>query len=138
MIFLGGLSKNGMISEKLAGGIGIFIVLVLVAAGVAITIMNSVSYGKYDWLEVEDFDTEYGVEGIVRKAKESFMPIYTKGLSVGVVLCILSVIPLILAGAVEAEDWIACGCVSLLLLLVGFGVYQIVYVSIIYDGYQNY
>lgn len=137
LLFLGGLSENGMISENLACSIGIFILLVLVAAGVAVTIINSVSYSKYDWMESEDFDTEYGVEGIVRKAKDGFMPLYTKGLSFGVVLCILSVIPLILAGAAETEEWILCGGVSLLLLIVGFGVNQIVNVSIIYGGYQK-
>lgn len=137
LIFLAGLAENGTLNDNLAAGMGILILLVLVAVGVAVTVINSVSYSKYQYLAVEDFDTEYGVEGIVRKAKESFMPTYTKELSLGIILCILSVVPLILASMVEAEEWIETACISFLLLIVGFGVNQIVHSSIVYGGYQK-
>ncbi len=136
LIFLAGLSEAGMMNENFAAGIGIMVLLVLVAAGVAIVIINSVSYGKYDYLENECFVTEYGVEGIVHKGKEAFMPTFTKSLSIGVTFCILSAIPLILIGAMELEKWATCG-VAFLLLLVGFGVNQIVNVCIIQGGYQK-
>lgn len=136
VIFLSGLNENGMMDENLAAGIGILALLVLVAAGVAIVIINSVSYGKYDFLENEQFVMEYGAEGIVRKGKEAFMPFFTKGLSIGVALCILCAVPAILVGALELEAWEGFA-VSLLLLIVGLGVNQIVNVSIIYDGYQK-
>ncbi len=137
VIFLSGFSEAGVMNEDLAAGIGIFVLLVLVAAGVAIVIMNSVSYDKYEYLELEDFVTDYGVDGIVKKGREDFMPFYTKGLTIGVVLCILCAVPLILAGALDAGEGIECACVSLLLFLVGLGVNQIVNVSIIHGGYNK-
>lgn len=136
LIFLSGLSENGLMDENLAAGIGILVLLVLVAAGVAIVILNSISYGKYDYLESECFVTEYGVEGIVRKGKEAFAPIFTKGLAIGITLCILSVIPMILLGALALEQLVTYG-VALLLLIVGFGVNQIVNVCIVQGGYQK-
>lgn len=136
LMFLAGLSEAGMINENFAAGIGILVLLVLVAAGVAIVIINSVSYGKYDYLESESFVTEYGVDGIVRKGKDAFTPTFTRNLSIGVTLCILSVIPLIFMGAMELDKWAPCG-VAFLLLLVGFGVNQIVNVCTIQGGYQK-
>lgn len=136
LIFLAGLSEMGMMNENLAAGIGILVLLVLVAAGVAVVIINSVSYSKYDYLENEYFITEYGVDGIVRKGKESFMPFFTRGLSIGVALCILCVIPVIVIGALDMEELAPIG-VSVLLLIVGLGVNQIVNVGIIHGGYQK-
>lgn len=50
-------------------------------------------------LEKDNFETEYGVSGMVRERRKSYEPVFTRGIAIGVVLCILSVIPIILAGA---------------------------------------
>lgn len=136
IVFLAGLSEAGMIRENLAAGIGILVLLLLVAAGVAIIIINSVSYSKYDYLEKEYFVTDYGVDGIVQKGKEAFMPAFTRNLAIGVVLCILSVIPVIVVSILEVEEWVSAS-VALLLWIVGLGVKQIVSVGILYGGYQK-
>ncbi|MCM1468460.1 MAG: helix-turn-helix domain-containing protein, partial [Alistipes sp.] len=136
VVFLASLSQLGVMNENLAAGIGILVLLTIVAAGVAIVVINSTYYGKYDYLETERFITEYGVDGIVQKGREAFMPIYTKGLAIGIALCIVCALPVIFIGAIDAEEWTGIG-VAVLLLLVGLGVNQIVNVSIILSGYQK-
>ena len=51
--------------------------------------------------EKECFETEYGVSGMVREKKIPMNQFFIRGTAVGVVLCILAVIPTIIAGSME-------------------------------------
>ena len=44
----------------------------------------------------------------MKRNKDSYEPIFIRGTAVGVVLCILAVIPTIIAGAMETSDY-CCG-----------------------------
>ena len=54
----------------------------------------------------------------------------------GVVLCIIAVIPLIIAALMEAPDYICCEFTSLLLLIIAVGVNMILRVSIVKASYD--
>ena len=92
---------------------------------------------RYAWLEREQLDTLYGVSGMVRERQERFRPVYTRQMTLGVVLCVLAVIPVFLVLLVGENDdfYGACG-MALLLALVAVGVLLIVRCSVVWGSYQ--
>lgn len=139
VLVLGGMSeyKPDIVSEDMAGGVGAAVLLVLVAIGVAVLVMNGLRLGKYEYLEKEEIRLEYGVYGIVQKKKEDFSPRFRTSITIGVVLCILGVVPLLLAAAFGLGDFAYVCCVGVLLLMVACGVFLFVDSGMIYGCYDK-
>ena len=130
LIGLGGLSELSVsavrITEDAAGGIGLCVLIVLVAIAVALFISCGNKAKEYDFLEKEPFETEYGVTGMVKERQKAFKPAYDRMNLTGTMLCILSVLPLF-AAAISGWDFLAVMAVCVLLALVGIGTYFFVY-----------
>ena len=124
LIMLGAFSEYGVlsISENAAGGIGMVILLLLVAGAVSIFIMYGMKNQPFEFLEKENIDTAYGVTGMVREYKERCAAVCSTQIVLGVVLCILSVLPLFGALCVTENDLVIILCVCLLLVIVAVGV----------------
>ena len=125
------------LSEQAACGIGVALLLIFIACGVALLITNGMKLSKYEYLEKECFTLEYGIQGIVKKKMEEFEAAFRKSIALGVTLCILGVVPLLLAGSLEAGDRIYMWCTSLLLLLVASGVLLFGWSGMIHGSYQK-
>lgn len=131
LILLDGLSESlGVISEGAAAGIGLVFLFACVAWGVYNCIISGISLSKMEHLEKEPFETEYGVVGMVRDKKNAFEPEFTRGIALGVVICIVAVIPVIITGVIDAPDHLTEGAVTLLFFLVAWAVHMIVRVAI--------
>ena len=102
------------ISENAAAGIGLCVLLVLVAAAVAVFITCAAQVKAYAFLESEPFETAYGVTGMVRGRRAAFAPRHTRGKVVGTVLCILSAVPRLIAVCLDGSDLLYVGAVCLL------------------------
>lgn len=130
LIGLGGLSELSVsavrITEDAAGGIGLCVLIVLVAIAVALFISCGNKAKEYEFLEKEPFETEYGVTGMVKERQKAFKPTYDRMNLTGTMLCILSVLPLF-AAAFSGWDFLAVMAVCVLLALVGIGTYFFVY-----------
>ena len=130
LIGLGGLSELSVsavrITEDAAGGIGLCVLIVLVAMAVALFISCGNKAKEYEFLEKEPFETEYGVTGMVKERQKAFKPAYDRMNLIGTMLCILSVLPLF-AAAFSGRDFLAVMAVCVLLALVGIGTYFFVY-----------
>ncbi len=124
------------ISEELAAGIGIAILLLLVAPAVALFIINGMALDRYEYLTKEAFDSEYGVSGVVNERKRLHDPIFVRYITVGVVLCILAVIPLVCAGAMDASDLVCGILVCLLLAVVAGAVYLFIRAGLVHGSYD--
>lgn len=124
LIMLGALSEYGVlsISENAAGGIGLIILLLLVAGAVSIFIIYGIKNQPYEFLEEENIDTAYGVTGMVREYKERCTAACSAQIVLGVVLCILSLLPLFGALCVTENELVITLCVCLLLVIVAVGV----------------
>ena len=124
LIMLGAFSEYGVlsISENEAGGIGLIILLLLVAGAVSIFIMYGMKNQPFEFLEKENIDTAYGVTGMVREYKDRCAAVCSTQIVLGVVLCILSVLPLFGALCVTENDLVIILCVCLLLVIVAVGV----------------
>lgn len=107
--------------ENAAVGIGLCVLLVLVAAAVAVFITCAAQVKAYAFLETEPFETAYGVTGMVRERRAAAAPEHTRGKVAGTVLCILSAVPLFIAVCLDGPDLLYVGAVCLLLVLAGVG-----------------
>ena len=123
LLLLAALSDRpgAAISENAAAGIGLCVLLVLVAAAVAVFITCAAQVKAYAFLESEPFETACGVIGMVRERRAAFAPRHTRGKVAGTVLCILSAVPLFIAVCLDGPDLLYVGAVCLLLVLAGIG-----------------
>ena len=123
LLLLAALSgrPGAAISENAAAGIGLCVLLVLVAAAVAVFITCAAQVKAYAFLESEPFETAYGVTGMVRERRAAAAPEHTRGKVVGTVLCLLSAVPLFIAVCLNGPDLLYVGAVCLLLVLAGIG-----------------
>lgn len=125
-----------ILNERAAGGIGVAVLLVLVAIACALFLHCGLTNKPYEFLETEDFDTEYGVSSMARQTQTEFLPTYNRCNITGTVLCILSAVPLILASFSGGEGTVLLG-VCVLLLLVGIGVLFFLYGGIIWSSTEK-
>ena len=130
-------SRRLPLSENLAAGIGCMVLLVFIAAAVFIFIFSGIKMSHLEQLEKEPFETEYGVTGMVKERRGAYEEKYTIGTAIGVVLCILSVIPLLVAGAMDFPDDICAACVSVLLVLIALGVNSLIRVGMVKGSYDT-
>lgn len=139
VILLAGLVEAGRFSltEEMAGGIGVVILLVLVAVGVTVLILCGTRLEPYSFLEKEAFTLQYGVEGITKKNKEQFARRFHINVAAGVALCILGVVPLFLSAAVEADEFVLVCCLDLLLMTIAVAVFLFVWAGTIQDSFNK-
>ena len=139
VILLGGMVDYGVItiSEDRAGGIGVLILLLMIISSVATFVMEGMKLSKYEFLEKENIEMEYGVAGIVERKREKFEPVFRKCIVYGVCLCIFSVIPMMIALIAEAKEVVFVYCVAMLLGFIAAGVYLFVRAGMIRDSYQK-
>lgn len=138
LIFLAGLSEAqiGNISEGVAASVGLVCLLGFVAAAVFTFIFCGMQTKRFEFLENECFETAYGVEGLAKEKLKNYEGTFTRGIAVGVVLCIVAAIPLLVAACMDAPDAVCTSFVSLLLILVACGVYMIIRVGMIKGSYD--
>ena len=139
LLLLAGIaeSPNYNLAEGPAMAVGLAVLLLLTAVGVFIQITDRNKLSRFEYLEREPFETEYGVSGMVKEKKRDYESRYSLGLAGGTVICIVAVIPFLVAGAMDASDLILFLGAGLLLVLVALGVNLMVRVSTIKESYDT-
>lgn len=140
LFILGAVSENAKLGlpENVAGGIGMVVLLAIVAAAVSIFISNGSKTEPFSYLDTEVFETEYGVSGMVKERKERYKDTYTKNNIIGTSLCILSLVPLFATAAFdEGNDFLLVIMLSVGFLVVGIGVNFFVRAGIIWGSYEK-
>ena len=138
LIFLAGLSEANIagITETAAVVIGLLQLFAFVAIAVFLFISYASNTEQFDYLRKEQFETAYGVSGLVKEKKEAYKPIYTKYLSMGIGLCILSPVPLLITALINEAHVLTMSMTALLLCIVAAGVFMIVRVALINESYE--
>lgn len=122
--FLAGLSttKEPVVSENIVCLIGLVALFGMIAVAVYLFIIYGMKMKDYEFLNTEIIETEYGVSGMVKEKKKEYAPKFTSNIALGVVLCIVSVIPLISVVLLEMSEVIIISMVCVLLAIVSCGV----------------
>lgn len=139
LMVLAGLSEYDQtkITEDIACGFGLVVLLLMVAGAVAVFITSGMKLSPYEFLEKEHISLQYGIAGIVEKKKADFEPVYRKCIVAGVSLCIISCIPLFIAAAFDSSDMTYIYCLAVLLFLVAVGVFLFVWSGSVMGSYQK-
>ncbi len=140
IILAGGLCEfGGMVntpSEDLLCGIGVAILLSIIAVAVSFFIRYGMQLDKYEYMEKEKLSLQYGVQGIVEKKKEEYEETFRDTMVRSTLMCIFGIIPLIVGGALNLGDFMLVVLVDLLLILVAIASYGFVKAGMIHSSYQ--
>ena len=128
---------NSVRAENVAGGLGTMLLLLLVAWAVTIFIGSGSKIEKYQYLSKKHYILEPGVAEAVQEEKEAFENIYRKSMMVGICMCIVSVIPVLLAGIFDSQEVLVLMGVVLMFLLVGVGVHLIVSATVVREAQET-
>jgi MFS family permease len=109
----------------------------MVGTAVGIFIYYGMQMKPFDYMDKEALETEYGVEGMVRDRMERYNPSHIKFMIIGVLLCVLSCIPIFVAMILGENEWNLIIGVCLLLIMVAVGVLLIVRTNIIMEAMKS-
>jgi amino acid transporter len=105
---------------------------------VALFVSASLRSRPYEYLEQEKIDTLYGVDGMVRERRDRFQPVFSRQLVIGIVLCVVAAIPLFATMIIfDGNDFLAAVSICVMLAIIAIGVFMIVRVCIIWDGFHQ-
>lgn len=140
-LFLGGAYEQTSayhLTEQVAIGAGMIILLILLATAVAIFISSGNKSASFDFLEKEIFETEYGVSGMVKERREQYKNTRSKNNTIGCCLCILSLIPLFVGAMINEDNTLfLTGMLSITLIIAGIGVSFFVRTGIIWSSFET-
>lgn len=139
LILLAGMCEYGRIflTEDMAGGIGVAILLVIVAIGTFILITTNTQLSKFEYLEKEPFVLQYGVSGITEKNRELFSSPYHISVAVGAAICILGALAVILPAAMGADEFIIVCFTDILLVMIAAAVFIFVWAGTVQDSFNK-
>lgn len=139
LILITGMQEQGLLSiaEEQAAFAGLGLLFVLVAFGVALMILTGMKGAPYEHLKKETFLLEKRAEAFVLEEENKARPGEAVRITIGVVLCILSVLPLFAVSAFAPEayqEMAQIGAVGVLLALVAMGVFLFIFTGIRSDA----
>lgn len=133
---------GGFLGSDLSLGIGVIVLLIMIAGAVALFIRQGMYLNEYDYISKQSIETEYGVSGVVKERRERDRSGHNTNMIIGIILCVLSPIWPI-AGAFLYNDGVSPSGIEMatlgvcpLLISVAVGVMLIVRASIVWDTYN--
>lgn len=139
LIIMAAAQENEILNipEPRVAGLGLISLFLLVGGAVALFISTGIAGDRFEYLEHNNLDTAYGVDGIVRERRERFRDTYTRMLTLGIVLCVVSVLPIAVTLILRGEEDFAMALAAAgLLTSVAVGVFLIVRASIVWSSFQ--
>lgn len=143
LMFLAALSEknpvlgNALIPENVVAAIGVTVLLVLVAIAVALFITTGMRLSKYEYMEKECLEIPEDMTYKIADEKESFAATFRYSVTIGVVLCIVGVIPLLVVSIFAETDFFMIIGVCILLVFVAVGVFILIYAGMINASYDK-
>ncbi len=138
LLLLSGMSQvSGFgISETLAAGIGVVTLLVMIAIAVMIFVRTGFELKDYEFLQKAGIETAYGVSGMARERRKKLESKFYTNVITGIILCILSSVPLIITALITENVHVITSMVCVLLAMVAIAVYLFITVGMVKDGYD--
>ena len=138
LILLSGITEaTGGIGENMASAIGVVTLLIMVAIAVGIFIYSGMRMENYNYLKNEKFYLENNAQEFVKGEKGKFHMRFTQFICTGVILCVLSVVPVIFTGSLFGENEIlSAASVGILLSMVSVAVLLFVTAGVRMGAYK--
>lgn len=139
-IVMASLEEGGLLSENISdvfGGIGLF---VMVAVGVGIFIISGIAHSKYEDYEKMYLRIDGRTKNRITEQFEEYNKVFGYKIAAGVILCILSVVPVIIMEGIfegSAFAWMEELSVVSLFAFVAAGVYLLVTAGITQGAYET-
>lgn len=140
LIMLGVLSEipEYKLTDTFACGVGMIVLLTLVAIAVAMYISSGRKSSAYGYLENEIFETDIEVKQMVEECKAIYGKTYTRNNVIGACCCITAVIPLFVGIIMDESDMLlVVAMLSLMFVIAGIGVSFFIRSGIIWASYQK-
>ena len=122
------------VTENVVVGISLTVLFLFVIAAVGIFVREGMTLKKYEFIESEAIDTDYGVDGMAKDRMEKFHDSFVKNNIIGVLLIVASVLPIFLGMIFSAEDMVMAIAMGFLLALVALGVNFLLRANIYMNG----
>ncbi len=138
LILMAGLQESGIIkmTENAAAAVGLTFLFAQIGIAIFLFITHSGKMSKYEFLENSRFETEYGVDGMVRERMAANEEVSQRALTIGVMMCVLGCVPLVLCAVMGLPEIVIICMVCLLLLLVGTAVYLFIAICGVHSSYK--
>lgn len=138
LIELGGLGSCGVIplDDNQGGLIGLICLFLILIWPIMTFIRYGIAEREYAYISEGRFALAYGVDVQIQQQRKAYQPVFTRNITFGVTLCLISVIP-ILIGAFWEKDVFEILAVGFLLIVVSFAVYLFVSAAITWGSYDR-
>lgn len=138
LIFLDALSTtHSRFSTDSTDVIGIFLMFLLIAIAVALFIFAGTMKSKWQQIAKHTVGIDFSITDYTKNQFESIRGNHALCLSIGCMLCILSIIPPMWIDTILPTDfWYECSA-AFLFIMVAIGVYLIIFTSKRIAGYQS-
>lgn len=138
LLLLGGMAEYKVlpITEDMTGGMGVAILLGIVAVAVAIFIIKGAHQERFCSFETQHIVAEEKVRKMVLEEKQEFAPLSRKCTVTGVILSIVSVVPMMLMAAFSMPDIYYIYSLAVLLIFVAIATFFFVWSGTITGSYQ--
>lgn len=140
LLFAAAESNMLLLSEDAAGAIGLIIAALVVALSVGLLIATGAKSSEFDYLSKGPFDVEYGVKGLARDRRNAYRLLHGRMNMVGVLFCILAIVPVFASGLLDNSDLTSFSSVSifsLMFVLAGIGVHFLVKTNIVWASFDR-
>ena len=122
------------LTENQAAGIGLVILMMMIGCAVGVFVYYGMKMKPYEYVQTEPIETAYGVSGMVTERIEKFNSSHIRDMIIGILLCVMSCIPIFGTLIITEDDYALVTAVCVLLVLVATGVMLIVRTNIIMDA----
>ena len=137
LLMLSALAEAGLLSENVAGAVGIAVLLVLAAGAVAVFLSCGIASERYEYLEKEPIQAARTVIQMAREQQESSRERYGRWNVAGVSLCILAALPLLIAAMLSESAVAVITALCVTLALAGLGITFLIRAGIRWESLQK-
>jgi len=132
-----GLEEVNYLSNLVTKIIGFGGLMLLVLVAVIIFVFYGSKLEKYEYLEKEELNLQYGVEAYVKREKDNFENAFQLGILLGLGLIFVGIIPLCIYKMMGGSDYLFYLFLAFLFLMVGLGVYFFIHYGLVNEAFDK-
>lgn len=139
LILLSGIAEGTDINFGMNNAIlfGLLTLFIMVAMAVGLFIFYGLKYEKYEFLKNESLHLDFATDSYIREEEEKFKITFASKIVVGVVLCMFSVVPVIVAAlGFDGSVFLITVCIGILLVMVSIAVRLFITTGMRYNSYK--